>query len=66
MKNTIRIEWAILHMSQTELAERAGVSRQTIHAVETNKHIPSAVLALKIARVFQIRAEDLFVLEETD
>jgi len=66
MKNTIRVERAIHQMTQQELAEKIGVSRQTINAIESNKYIPSTVLALKIARLFQKKVEEIFTLEETD
>jgi putative transcriptional regulator len=66
MKNTIRVDRAILNITQAELAERIKVSRQTINAMETNKYVPSTVLALKVARVFQKKVEDIFILEETD
>jgi putative transcriptional regulator len=52
MKNTIRVERAIHHMTQADLAEKIQVSRQTINAMESNKYVPSTVLALKIARLF--------------
>lgn len=66
MKNTIRIERAILNITQAGLAEQVGVSRQTINAIESQKYVPSAVLALKIARVFQKKVDDIFTLEEND
>jgi putative transcriptional regulator len=66
MKNTIRVERAIHQMTQQELAEKISVSRQTINAIESNKYIPSTVLALKIARLFQKKVEEIFTLEETD
>jgi putative transcriptional regulator len=66
MKNTIRVERAIHQMTQQELAGKIGVSRQTINAIESNKYIPSTVLALKIARLFQKKVEEIFTLEETD
>ncbi|MFN8279438.1 MAG: helix-turn-helix transcriptional regulator [Saprospiraceae bacterium] len=66
MKNKIRIERAILDITQEELAQRTGVSRQTIHAIENNKYIPSAVLALKIAKVFGKLMEEIFELEADD
>ena len=46
MKNNIRVERAILRISQQELANAIGVSRQTIFAIENNKFIPSTELAL--------------------
>ena len=66
MKNTVRVERAIKNVTQGELAENIGVSRQTINAIESAKYVPSTVLALKIARFFQKTAEDIFELEETD
>jgi putative transcriptional regulator len=66
MKNNIRVERAILDISQAELAERTQVSRQTINAIELGKYVPSATLALKIARVFDKKVEEIFQLEEGD
>lgn len=66
MKNTIRIERAILNITQGELAERVKVSRQTINAIESNKYVPSTVLALKIAREFTKKVEEIFELEDND
>ena len=66
MKNTIRVERAILNITQADLAEKVKVSRQTINAIESNKYVPSTVLALKISRFFQKNLEDIFILEDTD
>jgi putative transcriptional regulator len=66
MKNNIRVERAIKNMTQEELANQVGVSRQTINTIESNKYIPSTLLALKIARVFGKPVEDIFSLEESD
>ncbi len=66
MKNRIRVERAELRMTQQQLAEAVGVSRQTINAIEAGRFVPSTVLALKIARVFGRRVEEIFSLEETD
>ena len=66
MKNNIRVERAILNITQEELAQRINVSRQSIHAIENGKYVPSAILALKIARVFNKAVEDIFQLEESD
>lgn len=66
MKNTIRIERAILNITQAELAEKVKVSRQTINAIESNKYVPSTVLALKISKVFEKKVDEIFTLEETD
>jgi putative transcriptional regulator len=66
MKNTLKVERAIKNFTQEELAKLIGVSRQTINAMEANKYVPSTVLALKIARVFEKPVEDIFLLEEAD
>ncbi len=66
MKNTIRIERAVHNMTQQELAQKIGVSRQTINAMESNKYVPSTILALKIAKLFGKKAEEIFILEDTD
>jgi len=66
MKNTLRVERAILNITQAELAEKVRVSRQTINAIESNKYVPSTVLALKIAAVCNKKVEDIFILEGTD
>ena len=50
-------------MTQRELAERVSVSRQTINAIETNKHAPSLELAFRIADVFETSVEDVFVFD---
>ncbi|WP_337044836.1 helix-turn-helix transcriptional regulator [Emticicia sp. 17c] len=66
MKNRIRIERAILDITQADLAGQINVSRQTINAIESNKYVPSAILAMKIARVFGKTVEEIFELDEND
>lgn len=66
MTNNIRVERAIKRMTQQQLAELVQVSRQTINAIEQGKYIPSTVLALKIAQVFEKNTNDIFQLEEED
>ena len=66
MENTIRVERAKKRITQAELAKQVHVSRQTIHAVENGKFVPSTLLALKIARYFGVSIEDLFILEKSD
>ncbi|MBR4817290.1 putative transcriptional regulator [Bacteroidales bacterium WCE2004] len=66
MKNTVKVERAIRDITQQQLAEAIGVSRNTINSIESGKYIPSTVLALKIARYFGKPAESIFSLEETD
>ncbi|MCI5716323.1 MAG: helix-turn-helix transcriptional regulator [Bacteroidales bacterium] len=66
MKNSIRVERAVLRISQQELADRVGVSRQTINAIESCRYIPSGLVMMKIAFVFQKSVNDIFVLEDED
>jgi putative transcriptional regulator len=66
MKNNIRVERAIKKITQEQLANLVGVSRQSINAIETGKYVPSTVLALKLARVFEKPVEEIFELEEED
>ena len=66
MKNLIKVERARKNITQAELAEVIRVSRQTIHAIETGKFVPSTLLALKMARYFGCSVEDIFELEESD
>ena len=60
MKNTLRVLRAERDWSQADLADRLGVSRQTVNAVETGKYDPSLPLAFKIARLFGRAIEDVF------
>ncbi len=53
-------------MTQADLAEKIGVSRQTIVAIENGKYVPSTVLSLKIAQIFGKPVESIFSLEEGD
>ena len=64
MKNNLRVERARVRMTQQELADKTGVTRQTIVAIEQGKFNPSTVLALKMARVFGVTIEALFELED--
>ena len=64
MKNRIRVERAEVRMTQQQLADAVGVSRQTVNAVETGKFVPSTLLALKTARTFRKPVEAIFALEE--
>ena len=66
MKNNLRVERARVRMTQQELADKTGVTRQTIVAIEQGKFNPSTLLALKMARVFSVTIEALFELEDTD
>ena len=66
MKNSIKVERAIHELTQEQLAQKLGVSRQTVHAIEANKYVPSTLLALKLARLFDKQVGEIFRLEEED
>ena len=60
MKNSLRELRAAREWSQSDLAEKLGVSRQTINAIETEKYDPSLPLAFKVARLFKLPIEKIF------
>lgn len=66
MKNSIKVERAKKNITQAELARLAKVSRQTINAMELGKYVPSTVLALRLASIFETKVEDIFILEGAD
>ena len=66
MKNRIRVARAEVRMTQQQLAEAVGVSRQTVNAIESGQFVPSTLLALKIARLFGKSVEELFSLDEAE
>ena len=66
MKNSIRVQRAVMDIAQQELAQAVGVSRQTINSVESGRYIPSTTLALKIARYFGKATDEIFQLEDGD
>jgi len=66
MRNRLKIERAILNITQDDLAKRIGVSRQTINSIEKNRYVPSTVLALKISKLCSKPVNAIFELEETD
>ena len=66
MKNTLKVERAILNLTQDELAKEIGVSRQTINSIETNRYVPSTVLALKLSKLFEKPVNEFFTLDEND
>ena len=63
MKNLVKVERARHDLTQADLAEKLGVSRQTIHAIEYNKFNPSVTLAIKMARYFKVTVEYLFEID---
>jgi putative transcriptional regulator len=66
MENTIKVERAILNITQDDLAKKIGVSRQTINSIEKNRYVPSTVLALKLSEVFGKPVNDFFTLLENE
>ena len=66
LKNRIRVFRAEHHMTQSELAELIGVSRKTISTIEVGRFVPSTVIALLIARQFDVPVEEIFSLKEAE
>lgn len=66
MKNNIKVYRAMNDLTQESLAEKVGVTRQTIHAIERGKYDPSLELAFKLSRLFGVRIEELFLYEDSE
>ncbi len=66
MKNSIKVQRAKKNLTQADLAKLAQVSRQTINAMELGKYVPSTVLSLKLAKIFEVEISELFSLEDGD
>ncbi|NQX86237.1 MAG: helix-turn-helix transcriptional regulator [Flavobacteriaceae bacterium] len=66
MKNRLKIERAILNLTQEELANKIGVSRQTISSIEKNRYVPSTVLSLRLSNLFKKPVNDFFELDENE
>lgn len=66
MKNTLKVERAKLNLTQQDLADKVGVSRQTINSIESERYVPSTVLAIKISDVFKTTVNEIFKLNEDD
>lgn len=66
MQNKLKIERAIKNLTQDELANLIGVSRQTINSIEKNRYVPSTILALKMSDLFGKSVNELFLLDEND
>jgi len=64
VENSLRVLRATRNITQEDLARELGVTRQTIHAIETGKYNPSLDLAFKIAIYFETRIEDVFSYKE--
>jgi len=63
MKNTIKLQRVHHNLTQDDVAQQLGVSRQTINSIENNKYFPSLELGLKLARIFECTVDDLFSLD---
>ncbi|MEQ6124051.1 helix-turn-helix transcriptional regulator [Pseudotenacibaculum sp. MALMAid0570] len=66
MKNTIKVQRAIKDLTQDQLAQKVGVSRQTINSIEKGRYVPSTLLALKLSAVFEVSVNEFFELEDDD
>jgi len=66
MKNNIKVYRAIHDLTQENLSEKVGVTRQTINAIEKGKYDPSLELAFKLARLFDARIEEIFLYEDCE
>lgn len=66
MKNKLKVFRAIKNMTQEQMADKLGVSRQTINAIESNKYLPSLNLAFKMANLFNTKIEDIFIYENEE
>ena len=66
MKNKLKVYRAMHDLTQEQLADKIGISRQTVIAIESDKYLPSLGLAFKIARLFKVTIEDIFSYERGD
>lgn len=66
MKNSVREERLKKDLTQSQLAEMVGVSRQTIFSIETGKYLPSVLLSLKLGKALGKKVEEIFWLEKED
>ena len=66
LKNRLKVARAEINISQEQLANMAGVSRQTIGSIETGQYCPTTKLSLILSKCLQKKVEDLFYLEEED
>lgn len=64
MKNRVRVYRAIHDLTQEELAKKMGVTRQTVLAIEKGKYSPSLDLAFKMAKIFGVKIEEIFIYED--
>ena len=65
LRTTMKVQRATRDLTQAELAERAGITRKSINAIEMGHMVPSTILALKLARALGVTVEELFSIETT-
>ena len=63
MKNNIRMYRGKFNLTQEDLSNKLGVSRQTINSIENNKYFPSLELGLELSKIFECKVDDLFSLD---
>lgn len=66
MKNKLKIYRTIKNLTQEQLGDELNVSRQTIIAIESNKYLPSLPLAFKIANFFEVKIEEIFIINQKE
>lgn len=66
VRNTLRVQRAMRDLTQADLAERAGMTRASVNAIEGGRMIPSVFLALKLARALGVSVDELFTLSGED
>jgi putative transcriptional regulator len=66
MKNKLKVLRAMNDFTQQDLADKIQVSRQTINTIEKGKYVPSTLLALKMASVFNVSVLEIFEMEDSD
>ncbi len=65
MKNRLRVYRTMTNLTQDELAEKLGITRQTVIAIEKERYDPSLELAFKMSKFFRVSIEDIFQYDET-
>lgn len=66
MKNKLKVYRAMHDLTQEQMANKLGVTRQTVIAIESNRYLPSLGLAFKIAKLFKVRVDDIFLDEKKE
>lgn len=66
MKNKIKIFRTMSNLTQEQLADKVGVSRQTVVAIESDRYLPSLGLAFKIAKLFKVKIEEIFLFDDQE